>query len=318
MDNDLLSIDSAALIQPDRLAFPGPWVGHIPFAAWVVAKLRPSLLVELGTHSGNSYCAMCQAIVENGVDARAFAVDTWQGDEHSFAYEEDVYTELAHYHDPRYGHFSTLLRSLFDDAAGRFDEATVDLLHIDGLHTYDAVRHDFDVWRAKVSRRGIVLLHDSHERERDFGVWRLLDELRSEFPTFAFPHSHGLGVVLVGEERDETLLRACHEPEFEARLQRVFGTLGQGLMDRYQLRRLEPELQETRSQLDAHRRSVHEYSELVASLRATIAEQERQREHLLAEVDRREQDLRAQQTVIDAVRSDLRQARRGQTGTSRS
>jgi hypothetical protein len=283
------------------LAFPPPWIGHIPFAAWLVALLRPRLLVELGTHSGNSYCAFCQAMAENEVQGKAFAVDTWCGDEHSFEYGEDVFHDLSAHHDPRYGSFSTLLRTTFDEATSRVDDGSVDILHIDGLHTYEAVRHDFQTWLPKVSTRGVVLLHDTHVHERNFGVHQLLEELSAEYPAFSFDHSHGLGAVLVGSERDETLLRACNEPAFREELQTIFSRLGAAIERRYELEKLKPELAETSAQLDAHRASVHEHSLLVEELRDT-------QEQLRQELQRKQTDMQALQTVLNAVRGELRTA----------
>ncbi|MBD3768390.1 MAG: class I SAM-dependent methyltransferase, partial [Gammaproteobacteria bacterium] len=132
--------DCWSLLQPSDVAFPFSWVGHIPFAMWLVCQLKPNTFVELGTHSGNSYLAICQAVKHHQLPTRCYAVDTWQGDEHAGQYDNSVYETLQLKHNERYGNFSTLLRMTFDDALKTFDDNTVDLLHIDGLHTYEAVK----------------------------------------------------------------------------------------------------------------------------------------------------------------------------------
>ena len=194
-------------IEPLRLVAPGSWVGHIPFISWLLSEFKPKILVELGTHTGNSYCAMCQSIVAENLTTKAYAVDTWQGDVHAGYYGDDIFLDLKKHHDPLYGHFSTLLRMTFDNALNVIENGSIDLLHIDGLHTYEAVKYDFETWLPKISKRGIVIFHDTNVFERDFGVYKLWRELKEKYAGFDFTHSHGLGVLLIGTEVPTNLLQ---------------------------------------------------------------------------------------------------------------
>ncbi len=204
LPHDLAALTDDALAplfwRPTRLGVDSAWFGHVPFAHWIVGQHRPASIVELGAHNGVSYAAFCEAVLRERVDARALAVDTWQGDEHAGFYDDSVYADLQLFHDQRYAGFSTLLRATFDEALPRVPDGSVDLLHIDGRHRYEDVLHDFNSWRPKLSPRALVLFHDTNVRERDFGVHRLWAELRGAHPSFEFLHGHGLGVLAVGPE----------------------------------------------------------------------------------------------------------------------
>ncbi len=221
------------LDNPVCLEFPlwleeTAWAGHIPFAMFLIGALRPQLFVELGTHRGASYCAFCQAVESVKAGTKCFAIDTWQGDAHAGEIEQEVLLKLKKHHDPLYKDFSRLVQSTFDNALNLFADGSIDLLHIDGFHTYEAVRHDFETWQPKMSKRGIVLFHDTTVRERDFGVWKFWDEVKQNRPHFEFSHAHGLGVLFVGKDvpEDWQFLFAADEKQI-AVIRNFFLALGE-------------------------------------------------------------------------------------------
>jgi glycosyltransferase involved in cell wall biosynthesis len=195
--------------RPRRLNRDSAWIAHTPFAHWLVAAATPRVLVELGTHNGVSYSAFCHAVQRAGLATRCFAVDTWEGDEHAGHYGNEVFDDFNRFHEDHFAAFSKLLRCTFDAALPYMPDGSIDILHIDGLHSYDAVRHDFVSWLPKLSDRAVVLFHDTNERARGFGVWRCFAELRERYPGFEFIHEHGLGVLAVGRNVPAEIAALC-------------------------------------------------------------------------------------------------------------
>ena len=172
------------------------WVGHTPFAYWLVAALKPKTLVELGTHGGGSYFSFCQSVIDNKLDTKTYAIDTWMGEKQAGFYSESLFKKVMDFNIEHFDNFSTLMKMTFDEALNEFDDNSVDLLHIDGFHSYEAVSNDFRTWYPKLSKEAIVLFHDTHEIKPGFGVHQFWDELKKEHreQCFEFKHSHGLGM----------------------------------------------------------------------------------------------------------------------------
>jgi hypothetical protein len=215
-------------------------VEHGAFAFWLIDALRPRNVVELGTHNGYSFFAMCQAVKRLGLPSACYAVDTWQGDEHAGFYNDDVYALVSRVRNEEYSDVATLIRSTFDEALPYFPDGTIDLLHIDGRHGYEDVRHDFETWRPKLSSRAIVLFHDINVRRDGFGVWKLWEELKATHSSFEFVHGHGLGVMLVGAEMPqgvEPLFAAASNAEAEAIVRTAYSTLGRAASDGFDFQR---------------------------------------------------------------------------------
>jgi hypothetical protein len=212
------------------------WTEHIPFGMYLVSVVQPKLLVELGVHIGVSYSAFCQACKELNLDTHCYGVDTWQGDAHIGVYGDEILQDLKAHHDALYGSSSTLIRNTFAGAIDYFESGSIDLLHIDGLHTYEAVKQDFEQWLPKISKRGIVLFHDTTETKRDFGVWKLWREVSEQYPHFEMQHGHGLGMLLVGPDCPEELRWLCTAslPE-QNNIRAFFYQLGHRLLSQQEL-----------------------------------------------------------------------------------
>ena len=189
------------LTSPGRLTPFSAWHEHIPFAKFLVDILKPNVIVELGAQYGDSYCAFCQAVKELHLSTRCYAIDTWKGDSQTRFYGPEVLADLREHHDPLYGSFSVLIQSTFDEALQHFDDGAIDILHIDGLHTYEVVKHDFEAWQVKMSQQGVVLLHDISVREKDVGVLKLWGGLQKQYHHFAFVHNRVMGLLVVGKNR---------------------------------------------------------------------------------------------------------------------
>jgi len=220
---------------PERLC-ESAWIEHAPFAFWLVEAHRPATLVELGTHWGYSFFAFCQAVNALGLDTRCFAVDTWKGDDHAGRYDEEVFASVYKHNESRYATFARLMRATFEEAVPSFAGGSIDLLHIDGRHFYDDVRHDFECWRSKLSPRAIVLFHDTAVHESEFGVHRLWTELRQQYPHFEFLHGHGLGVLGVGPQvgaRLQALFEAGKDAALAQQIRLAYARLGAGLAERF-------------------------------------------------------------------------------------
>jgi hypothetical protein len=178
-----------------------PWGGHRNWAYDLVRFIRPPVIAELGVHWGTSLFAFAQAVKDANLASRMIGVDTWRGDNHTGPYGTEVLGTVQKIADTWFP------RQKFDFHPMTFDEAlplvadeSVDLMHIDGFHTYEAVEHDFETWLPKLAPEGIILLHDV-DQSTGYGSAKFWNDLLKKHPGFAFTHSWGLGVVFPKGDR---------------------------------------------------------------------------------------------------------------------
>jgi hypothetical protein len=159
------------------------WKGHFDFARWSVNRLQPTTTVDLGVDLGFSTFSF--AIDEIGT---VYGVDWFKGDAHAgFRDSYDFVMQVKNVYE-----FDNveIIKSDFNDLAKTWDKS-IDILHIDGYHTYDAVKNDYETWSPFVREGGLIMMHDTHSFPDDVG--RFFNEI--DLPKLNFSHSHGLGVV---------------------------------------------------------------------------------------------------------------------------
>ena len=188
---------------------PSSWWQHVPIAHWLVETLKPKVIVELGTHYGVSFFSFCEAARNYSQDTFIFAVDTWEGDKQAGYYDQTVYDKVKQHQEMFHKERSSLLKTTFSEASKHFKDKSIDMIHIDGLHTYEAVKQDYEIWRPKLKEGGSILFHDWNVREGEFGVWRLWDEIKTDksMKCLQVPNGHGLGIATMSDETPNWHLR---------------------------------------------------------------------------------------------------------------
>ncbi len=188
-----------------------PWCGHRDFIYDYLKYIKPENIIELGTHYGCSFFAMCQSLKDHHLDTKLYAVDTWKGDEQAGFYGDEVWDIVNTTKNRCFsGQNTTFMRMYFNDALEKFPDETFDLIHIDGLHTYEAVSEDFHNWLPKLKPEGVMLFHDIHS-EKKYGTNLFWEELKQKYKYhFEFTHSWGLGILFPKGEYIYKKLLQCN------------------------------------------------------------------------------------------------------------
>lgn len=148
-----------------------------------VARLKPATVVEIGTASGGTLFMLTRVA---SADATIVSIDLPGG---AFgggypAWRAPLYRSFAKpgqrvHLFRRDSHEPSTLAALRDVLGGRM----VDFLLIDGDHTYEGVKKDFEMYRTRVRPGGMIGFHDivPHSAESGCEVNRFWNEIRGSF-----------------------------------------------------------------------------------------------------------------------------------------
>lgn len=161
------------------------WRGHARFAEWLVRRLQPTTIVELGVDYGFSSLTFAAPGI-----GKVYGIDSFEGDPEAGI--RDTYNDVTALRDELNIHNLELIRGYFSEVAATWT-LPIDILHIDGRHRYEDVKQDYETWSRFVRPGGVILLHDTCVTREPYGVHRFFSEI--SLPKTNFTHSEGLGVV---------------------------------------------------------------------------------------------------------------------------
>jgi len=176
------------------------WTGHRTFAEWLVWTTFPETIVELGVDYGYSTFVFANAL--KGTSGTIYGVDFFMGDVHT-GYRNTYESVKKNIADHNVTNLELVIGEF--DSISKLWRTPIDILHIDGLHTYEAVKNDFIRWSPFVKEEGIVLFHDI--AVESFGVKEFFRELTGGYKLF-FLHSAGLGIFTRNKELRDKIMNA--------------------------------------------------------------------------------------------------------------
>ena len=141
-------------------------------------SLAESTLIEIGTFYGDS------AIVFSEYFRNVVTIDPFDSSVGGIAAIIDM-QELYRRTNQRLADYDniTLLRGLSIDIAKRYVNNSVNIVYIDGLHTYEGVKSDTDAWLPKLKKNGWLCGHD-YRPTKFPGVVQAIDEVRKPDKVF--------------------------------------------------------------------------------------------------------------------------------------
>jgi predicted O-methyltransferase YrrM len=176
-------------------------------SAWLLygltRSMKPTTCVEIGSAQGKSTCFIGQALKRNG-KGKLYAIDPHSATNWNDSASVDTYSVIqANIREAGVSDQIEIVRSKSAEAAKGWNKK-IDLIFIDGDHSYEGVKADWTLFLPHMSEFGFAVFHDtlwalrpdSKWSRADMGVPRFVEELRaSGYPVLTIDQDFGVSLV---------------------------------------------------------------------------------------------------------------------------
>ena len=117
---------------------------------------KGGIIVEIGSYLGKSTCVISEGI--KGKNIKFYAIDTFE----NHAMSEGKRNTLKDFlkYTKEYRSLITVKKGFSYNVVKKIKDIKIDLLWIDGDHTYHGVKTDIEDWTPLVRQGGIICFHD--------------------------------------------------------------------------------------------------------------------------------------------------------------
>ena len=139
------------------------------------------IAVEIGSYCGKSACYLGQACKEN--NSYLYSIDHHRGSEEQQLGQEYFDEEIYDHKQERVDTLPFFLKNIAthnleefikplvmdSESASKIVENNINMIFIDGSHTFNSARNDYEWWKNKIREGGILAIHDIYDSESEGG-----------------------------------------------------------------------------------------------------------------------------------------------------
>jgi len=171
-----------------------------------VQKHKPKVIAEIGTWNGGTFYVWTRI---NPLAEKIISIDLPDGD-YGGGYDEKRIKFFSEFTADRRNTSLSFIRgdskseSTLKMLMSVLGKDTIDFLYIDGDHTYEGIKKDFEIYVKLMSPDGLVGFHDINTFKDGYGVHKYWNEIKENYrhEEFIKPGSRVMGNGLIYLKKD--------------------------------------------------------------------------------------------------------------------